>query len=373
MDTSLTQHQARLILNGLPHIGPVMFRRLMNAFDNNGIALLNTDKNTLIQTHGIGPKLASFLNDWKLHFNLSREEILLKQRNTRFITLDCSDYPKLLREIYDRPIGLYWKGEFTIDRPCVAIVGTRKATLYGLSVAKSFAADLASLGFYVVSGMARGIDTAAHEGALSVGSKTIAVQGCGLDIVYPPENLNLYEKIIDQGAVISEFCFGRRIDRTTFPMRNRIVSGMCEAVIVIESNCSGGSMITARFAGEQCRDLMVVPGRIDQVTSAGCLQLLRDGAILVTSVDDVLEELRYSRPQNTAVCLPNPESKDDAVSISKAEQVVLKCFSGGEILSPDKIAEHVKKSSAQVASTLMSLELKRQLVKRSDGRFEVNQ
>ena len=370
MDTSLTQHQAHLILNGLPHVGPVMFRRLMDAFDDNGIALLNTNKNTLLQTHGIGPKLVSVLDNWELHFNLSREERLLEERNTRFISLECSDYPKLLREIYDRPIGLYWKGDYTIDRPCVAIVGTRKATLYGLSVAKSFAADLASLGFCVVSGMARGIDTAVHEGALSVGSKTIAVQGSGLDIVYPPENLNLYKEIIDNGAVVSEFCFGRRIGRTTFPMRNRIVSGMCEAVIVIESNCSGGSMITARFAGEQCRDLMVIPGRIDQMTSAGCLQLLRDGATLVTSVDDVLEELRYSRPKSSAVCLP--KSTDDTVSISKAEQSVLTCFSGGEILSPDKIAEHAKKSSAQVASILMSLELKKQLVKRSDGRFEAN-
>ena len=129
-------------------------------------------------------------------------------------------------------------------------------------------------------------------------------------------------------------------------------------------------MITARFAGEQCRDLIVIPGRIDQMTSAGCLQLLRDGATLVTSVDDVLEELRYSRPKSSAVCLP--KSTDDTVSISKAEQSVLTCFSGGEILSPDKIAEHAKKSSAQVASILMSLELKKQLVKRSDGRFEAN-
>ena len=372
METSLTQYQARLILNGLPHVGPVMFRRLMDAFDNDGTALLNADKITLLQTHGLGPKLASFLNNWELHFNLSREERLLKERNTRFITLECSDYPKLLREIYDRPIGLYWKGDYSIDRPCVAIVGTRRATLYGLSVAKSFAADLASLGFCIVSGMARGIDTAAHEGALSAGFKTIAVQGCGLDIIYPPENLNLHKEIIDKGAVVSEFCFGRRIGRTTFPMRNRIVSGMCEAVIVIESNCSGGSMITARFAGEQCRDLMVIPGRIDQVTSAGCLQLLRDGATLVTSVDDVLEELRYSRPESSGVCLPNPESTDDTLSISNAEQVVLKCFSGGAILSPDEIAEHAKKSSAQVASILMSLELKKHLVKRSDGSFEAN-
>ena len=199
-----------------------------------------------------------------------------------FITPRDVGYPRLLKEIHDPPIGLYRKGVYDFAQPCVAIVGSRRTTLYGQSVAKKLAADLARLGFCIVSGLARGIDTAAHEGALSVGGKTAAVLGCGIDIVYPPENLALYRRIEAEGAILSEFPFGRRADRQSFPMRNRVVAGIAEAVVVVETDVSGGSMITARFAGEQGRLIFAVPGRIDQNTSAGCHQLIRDGATLLT-------------------------------------------------------------------------------------------
>ena len=220
--------------------------------------------------------------------------------------------------------------------------------------------------------MASGIDTAAHEGALEVGGKTVAVFGCGLDAIYPSENMDLYQKIVAHGAVVSEFPFGRRADRQTFPMRNRVVAGICQGVVVVESAASGGSMITARFAGEQGRTLMAVPGRIDQASSVGCHQLIRDGAIMVTSVDDILEELRYQRTQ-----FPGEESQlnlggEDAaqLQVSEAEQVVLDCFSGGEFRLLDDIAERLGKPIAELSGILMSLELKRLIVKRADGRFE---
>lgn len=142
-----------------------------------------------------------------------REESLMAQRNTQFLTQKNPDYPEMLREVYDPPIGLYWQGAYRVHRPCIAIVGTRRATLYGRSVAKKFASELVRLGFCIVSGMARGTDTAAHEGALESGGKTIAVFGCGLDIIYPPENLDLYKQIVAEGAAVSEFPFGRRADR----------------------------------------------------------------------------------------------------------------------------------------------------------------
>ena len=220
--------------------------------------------------------------------------------------------------------------------------------------------------------MARGIDTAAHQGALTAGGKTVAVLGCGLDIVYPPENLELSKHIASAGAVISEFPFGRRADRQNFPMRNRIVSGMCEAVVVVESNVAGGSMITARFAGEQGRLMMAVPGRIDQVSSAGCHQLIRDGATMVTSVDDILEELRYTRPtlKSGESSYEGKEVESRLVELSELEQEIFDCFTGGELCEPDQISRQTNRTPAEVSATLMGLEIKRLISKRADGCFE---
>lgn len=373
MTPSLSQRQALLVLNGLPHVGPIMLRRLMDAFEGDAVAILSGSRSKMLGVKGVGAKAADTLSGWAQLFDLGKEEASMAQRGARFLTQEDAEFPELLRETYDPPIGLYWQGDYVIDRPCVAIVGTRRSTLYGRSVTKKFAAELARLGFCIVSGMARGTDTAAHEGALEAGGKTVAVFGCGLDTIYPPENLDLYRNIAATGAVVSEFPFGRRADRQTFPMRNRLVAGMCQGVIVIESAEAGGSMITARFAGEQGRSLMAVPGRIDQASSAGCHQLIRDGAIMVTSVDDVLEELRYARPQMQA-----PEldfGVEDAVessmpALSEVEQAVLDCFVGGEITSPDALSERVGRPISEISGVLMGLELKRLLVKRADGLFE---
>ena len=372
MPAQLSQRQALLALNALPHVGPVTLRRLMDVFNRDAVAVLSAPRAQLLEVDGIGKKVADTLIDWADRFDLTREVTQMRHTGTRFFIQEDVKYPELLREIYDPPIGLYWQGEYIVDRPCVAIVGTRRSTLYGRRVAKKIAAELAGLGFCVVSGMASGIDTAAHEGALEVGGKTVAVFGCGLDAIYPSENMDLYQKIVAHGAVVSEFPFGRRADRQTFPMRNRVVAGICQGVVVVESAASGGSMITARFAGEQGRTLMAVPGRIDQASSVGCHQLIRDGAIMVTSVDDILEELRYQRTQ-----FPGEESQlnlggEDAaqLQVSEAEQVVLDCFSGGEFGLLDDIAERLGKPIAELSGILMSLELKRLIVKRADGRFE---
>ena len=372
MPTQLSQRQALLALNALPHVGPVTLRRLMDAFNRDAVAVLSAPRAQLLEVGGIGKKAANTLIDWADRFDLAKEVTQMRRTGTRFFIQEDVKYPELLREIYDPPIGLYWQGEYIVDRPCVAIVGTRRSTVYGRRVAKKIAAELAGLGFCVVSGMASGIDTAAHEGALKVGGKTVAVFGCGLDTIYPPENLDLYQKIVAHGAVVSEFPFGRRADRQTFPMRNRVVAGICQGVVVVESAASGGSMITARFAGEQGRTLMAVPGRIDQASSVGCHQLIRDGAIMVTSVDDILEELRYQRTQ-----FPGEESQlnlggEDAaqLQVSEAEQAVLDCFAGGEFGLLDDIAERLGKPIAELSGILMSLELKRLIVKRVDGRFE---
>ncbi len=365
MKPDLNEQDALLVLNGLPHIGPILLRRLLDAFSDSAVAVLSADRAEWLCVEGIGPAAANTLRDWPAHFNLKREKDRLAEHDVRFLYRGEPCYPSPLLETYDPPIGLYWKGAYTIERPCLAIVGTRAPTLYGLRTAQKLAAGLTRLGFCIVSGMARGIDTAAHEGALDAGGPTVAVLGCGLDIIYPPENLELYRKITHLGAVISEFPFGRRADRQTFPMRNRVVAGLCQGIIVVESAASGGSMITARFAGEQGRSLMAVPGRIDQSSSDGCHQLIRDGAILVTSIDDILEEIGYS-----GTTASDAASSPAIPELSEAEQALWQAFRGGALLTVDNLCQTTRLPVALVTSSLMALELKHLVAKRSDGRFE---
>jgi len=374
MSSQLTEQQAFLVLNALPNIGPITLNRLLIELGGDARAVFTTDRRRLESVQGVGPVISATIANWREHFDLAREEERMTKAATTFITTRDAGYPRLLKEINDPPIGLYRKGSYEFGQPCIAIVGSRRTTLYGQSVARKLGADLARLGFCVISGLARGIDTEAHEGALSVGGKTAAVLGCGIDIVYPPENLALYRRIEAEGAIVSEFPFGRRADRQSFPMRNRVVAGMCEAVVVVETDVSGGSMITARFAGEQGRLIFAVPGRIDQNTSAGCHQLIRDGATLLTSVDDILSELNYLdglRPQ------PIPPKDGEVASampvsgeLSEQEATLLACFRGGAILTLDALASQTGRTAAELSSTLMMLELKRRVAKRADGTFE---
>ena len=293
MPGDLTERQAFLVLNALPGLGPIAVNHLLDAFGGDPRAALAGDGRRLKPASGVRPEVAAAIREWRGHFDPAKEEARMEKSEVAFLTPADPGYPRLLREIHDPPVGLYRKGPYGFEHPCVAIVGTRRATLYGQAVAKRLGAELAGRGFCVVSGLARGIDTAAHEGALSAGGRTAAVLGTGIDIIYPPENLDLYRRIADRGAILSEFPFGRPADRDSFPMRSRILSGICEAVVVVESDLRGGAMAAAKFAGEQGRLLFAVPGRIDQSTSAGCNQLIRDGATLLTGVGDILQEMQY--------------------------------------------------------------------------------
>ena len=372
MSESLTAQEALLVLNALPNVGPITTNRLLEALEGDPRAIFSAPARRLESVKGVGPVISGTIAAWREHFDLEREKARMVESRVTFITPGDKGYPALLKEISDPPIGLYRKGNYEFEQRCVAIVGSRRTTLYGQSVAKKFGAELARLGFCIVSGLARGIDTAAHEGALSVGGKTAAVMGCGIDIVYPPENLSLYRNIEEQGAILSEFPFGRRADRQSFPMRNRVVAGMCEATVVVETDVNGGSMITARFAGEQGRLIFAVPGRIDQASSQGCHQLIRDGATLVTSVDDILNELSYLdglRP------LPIPEKEGEqrlrpGLGLSEAEAAVLEQFHGGEMPVLDQLSQRTGLSIPELSATLTLLELKHLVVKRADGLFE---
>lgn len=309
MPAPLTEKQAFLALNALPGIGPVALNRLLTAFGGDPRAVLGSDRRRLEAAAGDRPGAVEGVLGWRTRVDPVKEEERIGRAGIDFLTPGDEGYPVLLREIGDAPIGLYRKGPYGLAHPCIAILGSRRATPYGQSVAGHLGAQLAVLGFCVVSGLSRGIDTAAHEGALSVGGRTAAVLGTGIDIVFPPENLALYRRIAEAGAVLSEFPLGRAADPDSLAMRSRVISGMCEAVVVVESDLRGGAMTAARFAGEQGRLIFAVPGRIDQSSSSGTNQLIRDGATLFTKVEDLLDELQYlggQRPEPLRPAGPRP-------------------------------------------------------------------
>ncbi len=240
--------------------------------------------------------------------SLDKEIELIKKYNVDIVTVDEARYPENLKHIYNPPPVLYVKGNLIPeDYYNIAIVGSRRASLYGRETAEKLARQLSASGFTVTSGMARGIDTSAHTGVLKVAGRTIAVLGCGINIVYPPENKNLMDKIADSGAVISEFPINTTPQRYNFPIRNRIISGLSLGVVIVEAAQKSGALITASFALEQGREVFSVPGKIGVPTSRGTLGLIKEGAKLVEDVDDILEEIR-SKPDAQATSRVRPST-----------------------------------------------------------------
>ena len=366
--------KAMLVLNALPHLGPVTVGRLLERFGGDPVALMQGTEKEWMDVEGVGKKIAGTLGDWREHFDLQGELAKMGNLGVGFVARGRDGFPSLLEKTGDAPIGLYKLGSLDLDKiRGIAIVGTRRPTLYGQRIAKKVASKLARAGFCIVSGMARGVDTAAHEGALEVGGQTVGVLGCGIDVVYPPENQGLYRRIASEGALLSEFPLGRRADRQTFPMRNRLVAGMCEGVVVVESAMKGGSLITARQAGEQGRSVFAFPGRVDQETSAGCHALIRDGAVLVTSAEDILDDLLGGGRQGVLDLQIEVEGKRQEAGIAELaedEKKVYGALEDGATLGLEEIANTAGVEARVAAVTLMSLELKRLVAKRLDGKFE---
>ncbi len=332
-------------------------------------SVLEASREGLMGVKGVGPVMADTVRAWRRHFDPGPEAERLAERGMRFLIPEDEAYPSLLKEIYDPPIGLYSLGPHTVGARCVALVGTRRPTPYGRSLAREVARELALAGWCVVSGLARGVDTEAHRGALDAGGATVAVLGCGADIVYPPENLELYREIARSGAVLSEFPLGRPADRRTFPMRNRIVAGLCKAVVVVESDEDGGSLITARFAADMGRVVCAFPGRVDQPTSRGCHALIREGATLVTGAADILQELGGAPAQRELDFGGNAGASADEPATPE-EARVLALFAGGGFQTPDMLAEQSGLPVGAVNAALLSLELAGRVVRRDDGAYE---
>jgi DNA processing protein len=369
MPSDLTEQQAFLALNALP-LGSVALNRLLEAFQGDPRAVLAADARRLGALLGGRAALVASVRDWQAHFDPAREEARMAQGGVTFLRPGDTGYPALLTEISDPPVGLYRKGSHEFGSPAVAIVGSRRATPYGQSVARRLAAELAERGYCVVSGLARGIDTAAHEGALAAGGRTAAVLGTGLDVIHPPENLDLYRRIAEKGAILSELPFGRSADRDSFARRSRILSGVCEAVVVVESDPYGGAMATARFAGEQGRLLFAVPGRIDQSTSAGCNQLIKDGATLLTKVEDILQEIQFLGGLRPAPVRRAAGSEPDGPEgLGPDEARILYCLRGGASVGAADLVAQSGLPPASVRDALVVLATRGFVTVNADGAY----
>lgn len=351
--------EALVALNMLPKIGPVRVRRLMDLFGS-AENIFNAPLNSLTQVQGIGPETAQIIRSWKNFCDPIAEIQNAEARGIQIITQLDPNYPKNLLNMYDPPLVLYVWGELIDkDQHALAMVGSRRTTHYGQNAAKMLSSDLARAGFTIISGLARGIDTHSHVGALNAGGRTIAVIGSGLGKLYPPENMDLARRIADgHGAVISEFPLDQAPDKKTFPMRNRIVAGWSAGIVVVECPKWSGSMITANLGIEMGKTIYAVPGPIDRPSSSGCNHLIREGATLITCADDLLEDF------STLPLAVNPELPlfsepcSPAPTLDDTEQLVFAALSKEEILI-DHILEITSLPIHTIIATLMKLEMKK--------------
>jgi DNA processing protein len=361
--------EALVALNMIEHVGPIKVRQLLEAFGEPA-AILQASRRELLQTPNIGEETAESIARWESTVDLPGELKKVSEFGCNIVTQGDPEYPELLRQIYDPPIVLYVKGKLlTKDKNSVALVGSRMTTHYGTETARKLGYQLAYLGVTVVSGGARGIDTAAHQGALSGKGRTIAVLGTGINLVFPPENAELYERIAASGAVITQFSFNRPADKQTFPIRNRIVAGMTLGTVVVEANLTSGALITANFANDYGRQVFAVPGRIDSPRSKGCHELIKKGAKLCEGPEDILSEFEYLFPPSNRPATPNETGILPALELSSNEQKVYEALDGEE-RSIDELIQRSGLPSSGVSVALLSLEMKR-LIRQLPGKIFV--
>lgn len=351
-------------LNLFPKFGPAHMDRLTNCFKNPEEAWRENGEK-LIRA-GVNAETVKEFLIWRENINPEKEYEIIERENIKIIARDGDDYPRLLREIPFPPSLLYVKGKIPAD-PAIAVVGSRLATGHGIEAASRFAGELAARGFTIISGLALGIDTAAHQAALEIGGKTVAVLGGGLDepSIYPAQNKELSRQIIKRaGAVISEFPCLTQPFPYHFPQRNRIVSGLSLGVLVIEAREKSGALITANLALQQNREVFALPGRIASQNSAGANKLIQQGAKLVMTVDDILEELNLEIAPPRAVA---SDKKTNWANLPKDEKNIAESLIG-ESLEIDRIIETTKLAASEALAALTMLEIKG-IVKKIDGKY----
>jgi DNA processing protein len=288
--------------------------------------------------------------------------------DNHLLTWDDTDYPRGLLDIGDTPVLLYFKGRRELlGAPAIAIVGSRNASPSGLKTAEEFAEALAGAGITVISGLALGIDAAAHRGALRAGSRggsTVAIIGTGIDRIYPPRNRELAHQIAEHGGILSEFHLGTPPLSGNFPRRNRLISGLARGVLVVEAALGSGSLITARIAGEQGRDVFAIPGSIHSPFSKGCHKLIKEGAKLVETAQDVLEELKWPQLPGVAARVPAAHPEVDA------ESLALLTALGFDPVTPDELCTRLGWAADRVTAVLLQLELAGKVAQTTGGRVQ---
>jgi len=341
-------------LKAVPGIGNVAFRRLLERFETPEAAL-KAPPASLGGTRGMTPAIIDGIKNGEWRRFAEEECRRLEATAVRLVTYISSDYPKSLFEIPDPPPFLYIKGELRSCELSIAIVGSRRATSYGLMTTGKLAEALANCGVCIVSGMARGVDTAAHKGALRCGGRSIGVLGCGVDRVYPPENRQLFDEMANRGCLVSEFPLGTLPLAENFPRRNRIISGLSRGVLVVEAAEKSGSLITAQFALEHGRDVYAVPGNISFATSRGCNLLIKQGAKLVDCAQDIIEDL----PGGELAALDTPllQQSRRTFALSPKEAAIYELLARSP-LHIDDIISQTELTAGEVSSMLLHLELK---------------
>ncbi len=359
--------EACVALNMVSQMGPVRLRKLLEVFETPE-RILSAKRGELRTIDGIGNEVAEQIANWESAVDLPAELERIRAFGAEVITANSPSYPRQLREIHAPPIVLYVWGELTErDQHAIAVIGSRRTSHYGAECSKKLSYQLAYSGLTIVSGLARGIDTAAHQGALAAKGRTIAVIGSGLTKLYPPENAALAEKIRDgHGAVVSEFSMEIEPDRQTFPMRNRIISGWSHGILVVEAGLNSGALITASQAIEQGRSVYAVPGHINAPTAHGSNRLIQQGAKLVMDANDILDDLQILLPEKQK--FPTDAART-LPEMSEAERRVYDAILPTE--TPiDQISTSCDLPAATVSSVLLRLELKR-LVKQLPGKYFV--
>jgi len=372
----LDERSAFICLNLISGVGPLKAERLISYFGS-AAKIFRQSMQTLLSVDGIGRKLAAAIAKGPQDCNPQEEDLLAVQAGVKIITRVCPEYPQLLLNIPDPPLVLYVRGQLDVlqkGNSTVAVVGSRRPTNYGVGMASSLSTSAAAARWVVISGLALGIDSAAHRATLEANGQTIAVLGSGLARLYPQENIELARTICEKGAVISEFPMNYPPDRRSFPMRNRIISGMSSGTIVVEAGLKSGTLITANQALEQGRTVFAVPGRADFPHSRACHSLIRDGAVLIESFADVLEEFNNTSLFDLSIKDKNHASNDkksdslapQGLQLTETEEKILMFLSQGDA-AVDTIVEELGTGVGMVFATLIEMETKR-LVKPLPGK-----
>ena len=359
----MTEQEAFIALNQVSGLGAITVKRMIEAFGS-ATAIFRTDERDLLRVQGIGTERAQAFRRELDRVSAESEMARAAELGVQLLTWADPAYPALLKHIADPPLVLYVAGAIEpLAGPAIAVIGTRHPTVYGREMAQKLAFQLAGAGYVIVSGLALGVDTQAHRGALQANGRTVGVVGGALDCLYPKENEKLAQEMAAQGgAVMCEYPFGRQPDRQTFPMRNRIVSGLVKGVVVIEAPQSSGTLITVDQALDQGRAVMALPGRADSPASVGCHRLIRNGARLVTSADEVIEELQELLPLAVGRNAARPAAPERAPEPpASAEERKLLEYVGNEPVHVDAIIRESGLPAGMVNALVVGLQIKRRV------------